>query len=83
MLTNITNYNQNSDWFFLITAASVVDYLVILMTRYPGPDPYFKVKALNEWYDRFGLVAAICDVGSALIGLAAARFTLVSFLAFA
>ena len=74
MLTNITNYNQNSDWFFLITAASVVDYLVILMTRYPGPDPYFKVKALNEWYDRFGLVAAICDVGSALIGLAAARY---------
>ena len=74
MLTNITNYNQNSDWFFLITATIVVDYLVILMTRYPGPDPVFKVGALNEWYDRFGLVAAICDVGSLLIGLAAARY---------
>jgi hypothetical protein len=44
------------------------------MTRYPGPNPNFKVKALNEWYDRFGIVAAICDVGSALIGLGAARY---------
>ena len=74
MFADITDYRVNSDWFFLTTAAMVVDYAVILMTRYPGPNPIFKVKALNEWYDRFGLVAAICDVGSALIGLGAARY---------
>jgi len=74
MFADITNYRMNGDWFFLITATIVVDYVVILMARYPGPDPVFKVGALNEWYDRFGLVAAICDVGSLLIGLAAARY---------
>jgi hypothetical protein len=74
MFADITNYRMNGDWLFLTTAAMVVDYAVILMTRYPGPNPNFKVKALNEWYDRFGLVAAICDVGSALIGLGAARY---------
>ena len=74
MFADITNYRFNGDWLFLITATILVDYVVILMTRYPGPNPNFKVKALNEWYDRFGLVAAICDVGSALIGLGAARY---------
>lgn len=74
MFADITNYRMNGDWLFLTTAAMVVDYAVILMTRYPGPNPNFKVKALNEWYDRFGLVAAICDIGSALIGLGAARY---------
>jgi len=74
MFADITNYKFNGDWLFLITATILVDYVVILMTRYPGPDPAFKVGALNEWYDRFGLVAAICDVGSLLIGLAAARY---------
>lgn len=74
MFADITNYKANGDWLFLTTGAMVVDYAVILMTRYPGPNPNFKVKALNEWYDRFGIVAAICDVGSALIGLGAARY---------
>lgn len=74
MFADITSYKVNSDWYFLITAAIVVDYVVILMTRNPGPDQTFKFKALNEWYDRFGIVAAICDVGSLLIGLAAARY---------
>jgi hypothetical protein len=74
MFADISSYKVNSDWYFLITATILVDYVVILMTRYPGPDPNFKVGALNEWYDRFGLVAAICDVGSLLIGLAAARY---------
>jgi hypothetical protein len=74
MFADITNYRFNGDWLFLITATILVDYAVILMARYPGRDPVFKVGALNEWYDRFGLVAAICDVGSLLIGLAAARY---------
>jgi hypothetical protein len=74
MLTNITNFNQNGDWFYLVIAAIVVDFIVIALAKYPGPQPYFKVTALNEWYQRFGVLAAISDITSALIGIAAARY---------
>lgn len=74
MFADITNYNNNSDWFYLVTGAIVVDFIVIVLAKYPGPDPYFKVKALNDWYQRFGALAAISDIGSALIGIAAARY---------
>lgn len=81
MLTNIANYNQNGDWFYLVIGAIVVDFIVIVLAKYPGLNPYFKVTALNEWYDRFGVLAAISDIGSALIGIAAARYiyTLANF----
>ena len=74
MFSNITNYNQNGDWFYLVIGAIVVDFIVIVLAKYPGPDPYFKVRALNEWYDRFGVLAAISDITSALIGFGAARY---------
>jgi hypothetical protein len=74
MLTNIANFNNNGDWLYLIVAVIVVDLVVILMARYPGRQPYFKVKALNEWYDRFGVVAVLGDLLSLLIGLGAARY---------
>jgi hypothetical protein len=74
MLTNIANFNNNGDWLYLVIGAIVVDFIVIVLTKYPGPEPYFKVRALNEWYDRFGLLAAISDIGSALIGIGAARY---------
>ena len=70
----ITNYNQTGDWFYIVTAAIVVDFVVIVMTRYAGPRPFFKVAALNDWYTRFGALAAISDITSALIGVAAARY---------
>ena len=74
MLTNIANFNNNGDWLYLIVAVIVIDLVVILMARYPGPNPYFKVKALNDWYDRFGVVAVLGDLLSLLIGLGAARY---------
>jgi hypothetical protein len=74
MLTNITNYNQTGDWFYIVIAAIVVDFAVIYMTKYPGPNPFFKVQALNDWYTRFGALAAVSDITSALIGIAAARY---------
>lgn len=70
----ITNYNQTGDWFYIVTAAIVVDFVVIVMTRYAGPRPFFKVAALNDWYTRFGALAAISDITSALIGVGAARY---------
>jgi hypothetical protein len=74
MSSNITNYNQTGDWFYIVTAAIVVDFVVIVMTKYAGPRPFFKVGALNDWYTRFGALAAISDITSALIGVAAARY---------
>ena len=74
MLSNITNYTNTGDWLYLVIGAIVVDVLVITMARYPGREPYFKVVALNKWYDRFGINAALGDITSALIGLAAARY---------
>jgi hypothetical protein len=74
MFTNITNYNQTGDWFYLVIAAIVVDFVVIVMSKYAGPRPFFKVAALNDWYTRFGALAAASDITSALIGIAAARY---------
>ncbi|NBO70322.1 MAG: hypothetical protein EBU66_08615 [Bacteroidetes bacterium] len=74
MLTNITNYNQTGDWFYIVIAAIVVDFVVIVMAKYAGPRPFFKVQALNDWYTRFGALAAVSDITSALIGIAAARY---------
>jgi len=70
----ITNYNQNGDWFYIVIAAIVVDFVVIVMSKYAGPRPFFKVGALNDWYTRFGALAAASDITSALIGIAAARY---------
>jgi hypothetical protein len=74
MFADITNYRNTSDWYFIGVAAIVVDLVVILMTRYAGTNPSFKVQALSEWYDRFGFAAALSDILSALIGIAAARY---------
>ena len=74
MVADITNYRNISDWYFIGVAAIVVDFAVILMTRYPGANPSFKVAALSEWYDRFGFVAALSDILSAMIGIGAARY---------
>jgi len=74
MLTNITNYNQTGDWFYLVVAAIVVDFAVVCMSKYPGPNPFFKVVALNDWYSRFGALAVLSDITSALIGISAARY---------
>lgn len=74
MLTTIANYKVNSDWYYIIIATILVDCVVLYLARYPGPDPFFKVDALNKWYDKFGIVAAISDILSLLIGIAAARY---------
>jgi hypothetical protein len=73
MFADVTNYKNTGDWFYLTTGATVVDLAVIFMTKYPGPKPVFGVKALNDWYTRFGALAAVSDILSALIGIFFAR----------
>jgi hypothetical protein len=74
MITNIADYKNNRDWFFIVVAAFVVDFVVIVMTRYAGQKPYFNVTALNQWYNKFGVLAVGSDVLSALIGVMGARY---------
>lgn len=74
MLENITNYKNINDWFYLITAVLVVDFVVILLSKYPGNSPYFKVETLDKWYSKFGIFAVGSDVLSILIGLAVTRY---------
>jgi hypothetical protein len=72
MLTNITNYNQNGDWFYLVIAAIVIDFIGIVMAKYNII--LNNQVALNEWYTRFGALAAASDITSVLIGIAAGRY---------
>jgi hypothetical protein len=76
MLENITNYKNLGDWFYLIPAAFVVDFIVVITSKYPGKTPLFSQPniALNEWYNRFGIAAVGADVLSALIGIMVARY---------
>ncbi len=70
----LTNFNSNSDWFYIILAGLIVDYVAVFFAKYPGSDPYFKVSALNEWYTKFGAVAVASDVLGMYIGIFVARF---------
>ena len=74
MIKNISDYKNNGDWFFILVAALVVEFIVITLTRYAGPKPYFNVTALNQWYSKFGVLAIASDVFSVLIGIMAARY---------
>ena len=73
-LVSITDYKNIGDWFYLITATILVDVITIFLTKYPGPDPYFKTDVLDEWYTKFTTTAVLSDVASILIGLGAARY---------
>ena len=70
----LTDYNKIGDWFYIIIAALLVDFIVIVLTKYPGQNPTFKVKSLNKWYDKFQTLAVLSDVTSLLIGIAVARY---------
>ena len=73
-MKSITNSNDVGDILYIFVAALIVDFLTVIITKYPGPDPYFTVKALDDWYTRFGLAAVAADVFSVMIGVVAARY---------
>jgi hypothetical protein len=75
----LSNFNSNSDWFYIILAGLIVDYVAVFFAKYPGPSPYFKVDALNDWYTKFGAVAVASDVLGMYIGIFVARFVYTYF----
>ena len=74
MISNITDFKNLNDWFYLIPAVILVDYIVIVLAKYPGKNPYFKVNALDTWYKKFGIFAVGSDVLSILIGIMVTRY---------
>jgi hypothetical protein len=77
-MKTITNSNEVIDILYIFVAALVVDFLTVLITKYPGPAPYFTVKALDDWYTKFGLAAVAADVLSVMIGVVGARYIFTS-----
>jgi hypothetical protein len=74
MLENITNYKNVGDWFYLVTAALVVDFIVVLREKYPRSNPYINIKSLDEWYTKFGALAVASDILATLIGIMVTRY---------
>jgi hypothetical protein len=77
-MKTITDYKSVEDILFIFVAALVVDFLTVLITKYPGKAPYFTVKALDDWYTKFGLAAVAADVLSVMIGVVGARYIFTS-----
>ena len=68
---DISDYHELTDWGFLLTAALVVEAVVIAITRF---FPAFSGKYLNLWYSRFRLSAILQDILSVLLGFGIARY---------
>ena len=70
ILANLSNFQNTRDYLPIITAALIVDMSILLFVIFG----YIKIKSLNEWYNKFGLLAVVADVLSIVIGIILARF---------
>lgn len=73
-LKDISEFKTITDYSAIVPAAMFVELITLFLVKYAGPTPSFKVGALNDWYDRFGVFAVGADVLSLIIGLTAARY---------
>lgn len=78
MLADISDYTNNSDYWYILIAILVVDIVVLFLARYL-PDIFGK--NLNIWYDRFDILAVISDVFIIAIGFAITRYLYTTFFA--
>jgi hypothetical protein len=56
------------DWISLFTATAVVDFLVIVLSKFVS-----LTKSLNAWYRDFGVVAVGSDILIIVLGIALAK----------
>jgi len=73
MLSNISDFTNNSDLLYLFTAVTIVDLIVIYIARNTellGS----KNSNLNIWYDKFGISAVILDIFIIIIGFIITRY---------
>ena len=74
MIPDLSNYKKASDILPLLFGILTLDTLVLFLAR----AGYFG-KALNVWYDRFGILAVLSDVLIILIGFLIARYVYALF----
>lgn len=70
ILANLSNFQNRRDYLPLITAALIVDMTILVAVVFG----YIQSKYLNEWYNKFGLLAVIADVLSIVIVIILARY---------
>lgn len=73
----ISNFDNHSDYWYILPAILYIDLIVIIISRY---FPNVFGKALNVWYNKFGLGAVIADVFIIAIGFMIARWIYTRFL---
>lgn len=69
-MKNISNFENTSDYLPIITAALIVDMIVLFRIVFG----YIEIPSLTEWYNKFGVFAVLADVLSIVIGVILARF---------
>lgn len=69
MLSDISNFNNNSDLLYLFTAVTIVDLTVIYLAR-----NNLIGENINVWYDKFKISAVILDIFIIIIGLIITRY---------
>ena len=69
-LGDISNYKEVSDLLYIFFGILTIDVIVLFLTR------YYKIggESLNEWYDKFNILAVLADVLIILIGFIIARY---------
>jgi uncharacterized protein YacL len=66
---NISHFNDTRDYLPILTAALIVD-MIVLLRMVAG---YIHIKSLTQWYNKFGFMAVVADVLSIVIGVILAR----------
>ena len=64
MLSNISDLTNNSDLLHLFTAVTIVDLIIIFISKSTGVFG----KNLDIWYNKFNLSAVILDIFIIVIG---------------
>jgi len=70
MLKDISNFNDTNDYLPIILAALIVDMIILLQIVFRQ----INFKSLNNWYNKFQLLAVVADVLSIVIGIIISRF---------
>ena len=68
-LKNISNFNNISDYLFILNGAIITDIIVILLFIFG----LIKSKVLKEWYTKYHINAVIADVLIIVIGIILTR----------
>jgi len=69
MLSDISDFTNNSDLLYLFTAVTIVDLIGIYLAK-----NNFIGSNINIWYDKFKISAVILDIFIIIIGLIITRY---------